>query len=410
MAALSFSTPLSLLLLLHVLLHCLLSSSLSPAELSSLLDIRRSLHDLPGSAFFSTWDFSSNDPCTSFAGVICDEYNAVSALTLGTGLADSPGLAGTLPSSIADLAALTQLVINPGRILGTIPLSVGYQCRRLRLVSITNNLISGQIPVSLVGLPELHTLDLSHNRLSGTVPPPLLPSLPSLKVLILAANSLSGPIPPSVSSTRLLHLDLAKNALTGPLPPLPSTLRFLSATANSLSGSLDAAFSPLLLQLSFLDISMNQFSGRIPPAVFGSPMLSTIFLHRNNLSGPLILDATPRSAPPPWSVVDLSHNVIGGTLPPGLAAAKSLFLNSNKLTGPVPEEYAKVVYNRNITTFYAQHNFLTGFPLLQAPVPESVSLCLSYNCMVLPMSTEAGCPANAGTQQSRPAEQCPNGD
>ncbi|XP_010926213.1 uncharacterized protein [Elaeis guineensis] len=411
------STPSTLL---HVFLLLLLllqshpsqqqqSSSLSPTDKAALLDVRSNLRDLPGSNFFSTWDFT-DDPCATFAGVVCspdDQHGnqslRISVLTLGT------GLAGSLSPSLANLTALTDLVVNPGRISGPIPPDIGARLRRLRCVSISNNLISGSIPVSLAGLPDLHTLDLGQNKLRGPIPPLLLlPSSPSLKVLILAANGgLNGEVPPGISAAQLLHLDLRGNSLTGALPPLPSTLRYLSASANALSGPLDAAFAKPLPDLAFLDLSMNAFTGRVPPAIFALPRLSSLLIQRNNLSGPL---AVPRrgEASPSWAVVDLSHNRLSGEFPAALAAAESLYLNNNQLTGAVPEEVARSLYMGSMATLYAQHNYLTSFPAPPLPLPDSVALCLSHNCMSLPSAATIGCPASAGTPPSRPPWQCSN--
>lgn len=409
-------SPHSLLPLLPLFLFLLPSSlqqpSLSPQDLQALDGIRQSLRGLPGSTFFSTWDFTSGalNPCTSFSGITCsqdtpDSPLRVSLLSLGTGLEASPGLTGQFPSSIADLSALTELVVYPGRIYGPIPPSIGLNCRRLRLLSVSNNLISGPIPASLAGLTELHTLDLGHNQLAGPIPASLFSSLPNLRVLVLESNQLTEALPAELSSTSLNHLDCRDNSLTGSLPPLPPTLRYLSLAKNSFWGTLNAALSSDPLNLTYIDLSMNKFTGKIPTAVFSLPQLSSIFLQRNDFSGPLIL---PEPVPGSWQVVDLSHNSITGELPGELSAAASLFLNSNKLVGPVPVEFAKRVYNGSMTTFYVQHNFLTAFPSSgPGPLPELVSLCLAYNCMELPAATEAGCPASAGSHQARPKEQCP---
>ncbi|XP_017700214.1 leucine-rich repeat receptor-like protein FASCIATED EAR2 [Phoenix dactylifera] len=225
---------------------------------------------------------------------------------------------------------------------------------------------------------------LGQNKLRGPSPPLLLlPASPSLNVLILAANGgLSGELPPGTSA-QLLHLDLNGNSLTGALPPLPSTLRYLSASANALSGPLDAAFAAPLPDLAFLVLSMNAFTGRVPPAIFALPRLSSLLIQRNNLSGPLAVPAGGE-APPLWAVVDLSHNMLSGEVPAALAAAGSLYLNNNRLTGAVPEEVARSVCRGSMTTLYAQHNYLTSFPKPPLPLPDSVALCLTYNCMSLP--------------------------
>ncbi|KAG8075751.1 hypothetical protein GUJ93_ZPchr0006g41905 [Zizania palustris] len=393
------------------------TATLHERDAAALRDVRAGLRDLPGSRFFESWEDAAS-PC-EYAGVVCeaddDDPDAlrVSVLTLGTGLADSPGLAGTLPASLAGLTALTDLVLYPGRVAGTIPADIGSGLRRLRLLSMSGNQLTGPIPESLTGLPDLHTLDLGNNRLEGCIPSGLLlPSSPSLKVLILANNGgLSGQIPAQIFSSQLFHVDLSRNSITGVLPPLPPTVRYFSVAANSMQGSLDGTFSngSAPTDLAFLDLSMNNFSGPIPGEVFSLPSASSLLLSRNNFTGPLTVPASvsERSATPPWSVVDISHNGITGEVPEDLAAVESLYVNNNRMSGEVPEAVARSVFAGRMRTFYAQHNFLTGFPVPPLPLPDSAALCLSYNCMELPSASAAdGCPTIGGPLESRPADQC----
>jgi len=428
--------------LFFLLLGMLMLASRAPAQqpatlherdAAALRDLRASLRDLPGSRFFDSWD-DTRSPC-AYAGVVCAPDDAddtssssssstvlrVSVLTLGTGLADSPGLTGTLPDSLSTLAALTDLVLYPGRVTGPIPSGLGAGLRRLRLLSLAGNQLTGAVPASLAGLPDLHTLDLGGNRLDGAVPAGLLlPDSPSLKVLILANNGgISGEIPDGFASSGLFHVDLARNALAGGLPPLPATLRYFSVAGNAMQGTLDGAFGggadggsasaspppPLPADLAFLDLSMNNFSGPIPSSVFGLPSLSSLLLSRNNFTGALSVPAPPSLE---WAVVDVSHNGISGEVPEALAAAGSLYVNNNRLSGEVPAAVARSVLAGRMTTLYAQHNFLTGFPVPpEAPLPDSAALCLSYNCMDLPSASAAdGCPTIGGPLEARPAEQC----
>ncbi|OEL34060.1 hypothetical protein BAE44_0004919 [Dichanthelium oligosanthes] len=394
------------------------AAPLHELDAAALRDLRAGLRDLPGSRFFDSWD-DARSPC-AYAGVVCapDEDGQaasgalrVSVLTLGTGLADSPGLAGTLPASLATLAALTDLVLYPGSVSGAIPVGIGSGLRRLRLLSLSGNHLTGPVPESLAGLPDLHTLDLGNNRLEGVIPTGLLlPSSPSLKVLILANNcGLSGQIPSQFSSSQLFHVDLSRNAITGTLPPLPPTIRYFSVAANGMQGSLDGVFGDgsAPADLAFLDLSMNNFSGSIPPEVFALQSASSLLLSRNNFTGPL----TVRAAPTPWAVVDVSHNGISGEVPEALAVAGSLYVNNNRMSGEVPLAVARSVFAGRMTTFYAQHNFLTGFPTPPLPLPDSAALCLSYNCMELPSASAAdGCPTIGGPLEARPADQCRSAD
>jgi hypothetical protein len=395
------------------------AATLHERDAAALRDVRAGLRDMPGSRFFDSWD-DARSPC-AYAGVVCapDEDDPasgalrVAVLTLGTGMADSPGLAGTLPASLASLAALTDLVLYPGSVSGAIPADIGSGTRRLRLLSLSGNRLTGQVPESLAGLPDLHTLDLGNNRLEGAIPTGLLlPSSPSLKVLILANNGgLSGQIPAQFSSSQLFHVDLSRNAITGTLPPLPPTIRYFSVAANAMEGSLDGVFgdgSNNPADLAFLDLSMNNFSGSIPPEVFALPSATSLLLSRNNFTGPLTV---PAAAPAPWAMVDVSHNGISGELPEALSVSASLYVNNNRMSGEVPRAVARSVFAGRMTTFYAQHNFLTGFPAPPLPLPDSAALCLSYNCMELPSPSAAeGCPTIGGPLEARPADQCRSTD
>ncbi|KAI3465594.1 hypothetical protein Pfo_022257 [Paulownia fortunei] len=378
---------------------------INPTDLAALREIKNSLTDIPSAAaarFFSSWDFSDTaDPCFSFAGVTCSSSSSrVSILTLGTGLSDSPGLAGTLSPAIAQLTELNQLILFAGIVTGPMPPLLG-SLYNLKVLSLTNNRLTGEIPVGIFGLPNLHTLDLSRNQLSGSIPP-ALPALNQLKVLVLASNKLSGQMP-RIFPNQLLHLDLSNNFLSGTLPPqMPAALRYLSMANNRMWGPLNGLES--LSELAYLDLSVNQFSGPIPGSLF-RPSITSMLLQRNNLTG-----GVPQSPPWPYSVgstVDLSHNFLTGELTTTLTGVETLFLNNNRLTGAVPEEYVESVEAGTMRTLYLQHNYITGFPLkVGSALPDTAAVCVSYNCMAAPPVGLAACPASAGDQLSRPAYQC----
>ncbi|GLT54665.1 hypothetical protein SLA2020_278470 [Shorea laevis] len=380
---------------------------IATVDLNALKTIKASLTDIPGSTFFSTWDFTSPDPCSSFSGLTCSLISSslrVTALSLGTGLSGSPGLAGSLSPSLSQLTELTQLFLFPGLVTGPIPSQLA-RLTGLRVISLTNNRLTGPVPTSLSALTNLHTLDLSYNQLTGSVPPSLT-ELPGLKVLILASNSLSGELPPV--STQLLHLDLNGNKFNGQLPSLPLSLRYLSVSHNSMRGPLNGLAS--LSNLVYLDLSMNQFSGSIPAPLFKST-LTPLLLQRNNLSGGVLLPPAGPTRPSygEGSVVDLSHNMLSGELSTVLVGVENLFLNNNRLMGRVPDEYIESLYRGSTKTLYLQHNYINGVGLKggAAALPNTASVCLSYNCMVPPSVGLTDCPTSAGSQISRPAWQCP---
>ncbi|KAG5514376.1 hypothetical protein RHGRI_035702 [Rhododendron griersonianum] len=367
---------------------------IDPIDFLALQSIRKSLDDVPGSNYFSTWDFTS-DPC-NFAGVYCDGDKVI-ALNLGDPRAGAPGLAGRLNPDIGKLSNLAEFTVVPGRIMGSIPVSIS-QLNNLRFLAISRNFISGQIPVSLGQLRGLQTLDLSYNQLSGTIPPSI-GNLQALSNVILGHNHLTGPVP-QFGSQSLTRLDLKHNNLTGSFSPtsLPPSLQYLSLSWNWFEGPVDQLLTRMN-RLNYLDLSMNRFSGVIPGSVFSFP-ITNLQLQRNSFTGP-VLPGNQVSI----STVDLSYNRLSGQISPMFSTVENLYLNNNRFTGQVPGSFVDRLLAANIQTLYLQHNFLTGIEINPtAEIPVSSSLCLQYNCMVPPVQTP--CPLKAGTQKTRPTEQC----
>ncbi|KAD3338217.1 hypothetical protein E3N88_33738 [Mikania micrantha] len=383
-----------ILLILHLHWAPTCSAMLDPVDFLALQSIRKSLEDMPGSNYFSSWDFTS-DPC-NFAGVYCEGEKVV-ALNLGDPRAGAPGLSGRIHPSIGKLTDLAEFTVVPGRIMGALPETLS-ELKNLRFLAVSRNFISHEIPAKLGELRELRTLDLSYNQLTGGLPPEI-GSLPELTNLILCHNHLSGSMPTFISQA-LTRLDLKHNQLSGPIGPdsLPPSLQYLSLSWNQFSGQVDRLL-PRLNQLNYLDLSLNQFTGPLPGCVFGFP-ITNLQLERNQFSGPVQPESSVTIP-----TVDLSHNMLYGQVSPLFATVKNLYLNNNRFTGSVPTTFVDRLIAGGIQLLYLQHNYLTGMPMNpRTAIPVSSSLCLQYNCMILPVQTP--CPINAGTQKTRPTSQC----
>ncbi|KAH7351810.1 hypothetical protein KP509_19G015600 [Ceratopteris richardii] len=384
--------------LLALMMMWVARAQLHPNDVAVLKAVRSWLRDVPGGneSFFASWDFNQ-DPC-SFDGVLCDVVNReerVAALNLGLASGSSMGLRGRLHPAIGALPELVQLSLAPGRVSGPIPATL-TGLTKLQNLGLSHNLLTGVIPAGLSTLTELTTLDLSFNRVTGSVPAEIT-MLPRLFLLNLAHNRLAGPLPSFASATALEHLNVERNALVGALPDLPQSLTYLSLARNQLSGPIDSVGS--LAALTYLDLSDNRLTGSIPSSIFTSP-LSALYLQRNLLSG---------TVSPPELVtigtVDLSFNQLGGAISPFFAFVQNLYLNNNQFTGAVPREFIQQLLSSGIQTLFLQHNFLTFFPLSpEQALPLTTSLCIEYNCMMLPI--ESPCPLNAGTEKIRPRSQC----
>ena len=164
-------------------------------------------------------------------------------------LYSGPGISGTLPTEIGNLAALTQLTLSNNLLSGSIPTQLG-SLTGLTWLLLDNNLFSGSIPTQLGSLTALTDLSLSGNRLTGSIPVEL-GSLTNLDWLILHNNLLSGSIPAQLSSlTNLTNFRLNKNLLSGSIPAQ------LGSLAPSQSG-----------KLSLFAFCENHLSGALPTAL-----------------------------------------------------------------------------------------------------------------------------------------------
>ncbi|XP_021674213.2 cuscuta receptor 1 isoform X2 [Hevea brasiliensis] len=181
-------------------------------------------------------------------------------------------LTGTIPEMIGSLSMLGYLFLSYNNLEGEIP---KHLCNLdlLRLIDLSHNNFSGQILPCLrctggSGVIDPETdddrqpldftikwstysyqgkilsmfsgIDLSHNKLSGEIPPEI-GALSGIQVLNLSHNNLTGPIPPTFSNlSEIESLDLSYNNLDGKIPPQLiqlTSLAVFSVANNNLSGS-----------------------------------------------------------------------------------------------------------------------------------------------------------------------------
>lgn len=151
---------------------------------------------------------------------------------------------------------------------------------------------------------------MSENRLSGPIPASLS-LMSSLQGLNLAKNQLSGSIPESFSSFKSLAFQAQENQLSGPIP-------------KSLG---QAGFS-------WLNISSNHLTGDAS-FLFGKDKKALLIELENNAFS---FDLSKVEFPSGLKTLDLSHNMIYGSLPKQLASLPLLQfdVSYNRLCGPIP--------------------------------------------------------------------------
>ncbi|KAK3439561.1 hypothetical protein EUGRSUZ_C04112 [Eucalyptus grandis] len=206
----------------------------------------------------------------------------------------------------------------------------------LLLMDISNNGMGGELTTKFwANVPNLLYLNLSTNGLEGSIPHEL-GSIKSLTILDLSSNNFSGgpPIQLLDSNLSLYTLNVAYNNLQGEFVFSANTmnpnLSYLRLDHNMFTGNLSFLSSHINLWL--LDISNNNFIGKIPKLIANWSSLTALDLSKNQLDGLVPQELCNLGE---LEYLDLSDNNLYGPLPSFFIAQQMshIHLNRNKLNG-----------------------------------------------------------------------------
>ena len=239
---------------------------------------------------------------------------------------------------------------------------------RVTRLDLTHNGLSGAIPPDIVGLGELTELRLVGFDSGNSPIPPELGGLAKLRVLELRGIHASGPIPPELGNlARLTTLALSNNGLSGSIPPglggLPE-LAVLDLDDNRLAGPVPHELANARA-LEEIHLANNELSGALPDSLANLDNLLLLDLSGNRLSDylPATFGGFER-----LEYLNLSYNDLFGAIPPelgGLGSLTELYLGSNALSGPLPAELAGLSRLRSLA--------LSGNADLEGPLPAGLS-------------------------------------
>ncbi|XP_074584252.1 receptor protein kinase-like protein ZAR1 [Curcuma longa] len=282
----------SFLLLLLLLLCC----SLFPLPLAlneegeALLSFKSSIKEDPG-ASMASWNSSASDPC-AWNGITCQEGKVV-AIAL-----PRSHLLGSLPPSLAALAALRRINLRNNRLQGRLPPGL-FSTASIQSLVLSGNSFSGAIPAEVGSLSSLQIFEISNNFLDGTVPASIA-HCKRLRLLDLSRNNFSGAVPAGFGTnlTALERLDLSYNRLNGSIPSDLGNLSSLSDTLdlshNDFSGPIPASLGNLPERI-YVDLAFNNLSGSIPQNGALVNRGPTAFMGNPNLCGEPLKNPCPAS-------------------------------------------------------------------------------------------------------------------
>ncbi|KAH9779606.1 Receptor-like protein 47 [Citrus sinensis] len=187
--------------------------------------------------------------------------------------------------------------------------------KNITVLNLQNNTIQGTI---LVPPPSTRAFLFSNNKLFGQIPPSIY-SLSSLEYISLSHNNLSGTIPPCLGnfSTQLTILHLNNNYLQGRIPDAFANgscdLRSLGLNSNKLRGSFPRYLADCT-GLEVVNVGNNMIGDTFPSWLGSLPGLKILVLRSNRFYGPLceVNIMLPFEA---LRIIDLSHNEFTGFLP-----------------------------------------------------------------------------------------------
>ena len=244
---------------------------------------------------------------------------------------------------------VTKILLPGINLTGKLPASL-TGLPNLSVLDVSNNQLTGSIP-SIAGMASLLRFDAGNNRLTGSIPS--LAGVSGLSDFSVAANSLTGPIPSLSGLANLTAFNVAGNQLSGSIPALAGLgkLTSFNASANLLTGSIPALTG--LLKLSDFSVSDNQLTGQIP-ALTGLTNLANVDVSNNQLTGsiPPLSDSTNLLS------LDVGFNKLSGAIPSlsGLPNLTHIGANDNQLVGTIPA----LAGLQNIQTLDVSFNQLTG--------------------------------------------------
>ena len=314
-----------------------------------------------------------------------DTWYGVHATT-GGGQVDSVSLPNnnltdTLISTVNNLTALVKFDVSHNKITGSLPY---FSTATLLILDVSFNQLSG--PLNYYATPNLQVMHINNNQFSGNINS--LNYYANMLVLNASNNGFTGSLP-YFQSVNFDSIDVSYNQLSGTINYYPvQNLQYYNISHNQLTGT--AAALPFPAKTTYLDASYNLLTGQLP--YFTSTSLTHLDLSHNQFSGTMNYSKVPNLI-----YIDVSYNQLSGAADP-IADATSysgiLYIHmshNNFTTGQygLPYFNSKTLYD----SIDLSYNQLTG-PIGYYTFPNCVYYNLSNNQLSGALPNFSGYAAN----------------
>ncbi|EOA33018.1 hypothetical protein CARUB_v10016349mg [Capsella rubella] len=301
---------------------------------------------------------------------------------------------GQVPPTISNLTQLTKLYLHTNGFTGSLPLV--QNLTKLSNLDLRDNHFSGTIPSSLFTMPLLSYIDLSRNKLNGSIEVPNSSSPLRLESLYLGENQFEGNILEPISKLiNLKELDLSFLKTSYPIDlRLFSSLKslllldlsgiWISQPSLSLDSYIPSTLEALRLKqcnisdfpnilktlqnLKYISLTKNKISGKIPEWLWSLPHLSSVFMSYNLLTGfqgssEVLLNSSVQ-------ILVLESNSLEGAFPHLPLSINFFSAFNNSFRGDIP---LSVCNRSSLDVLNLSYNNFTG------PIPPCLSNFLILN-------------------------------
>ncbi|XP_049407420.1 receptor-like protein Cf-9 [Solanum stenotomum] len=267
-------------------------------------------------------------------------------------------LSGTINTTFSIGNQLIVIKFDGNKLEGKVPQSL-INCKYLEVLDLGNNELNDTFPKWLRALPNLKILRLRSNKFFGPIKDSSTYKFSQIRIIDLSSNGFSGDLPVSLfenfEAMKIIGENSGTREYVADMHKFYYTNSFIVTTKG-----LDLEVPRVLTTNIIINLSSNRFEGHIPSIIGDLIGLRTLNLSHNRLEG--IIPA-PLHQLSVLESLDLSSNKINGEIPQQLVSLTSLEvlnLSHNHLVGCIPR-------GKQFDTFenssYQGNDELRGLPL-----------------------------------------------